>query len=258
MRNLAFVLMLIVTAWSFWAWAEPTRPEGHASHGAEQAREHAAAGASGPAENAGDRERQGRQTREGEEAPGPINWLEFGKETPPFLAMLINFGILAAGYYYLGRKPIAAALQQRRDGVAREIEEAARMRQEAEARAKVYQAKLAKLDEEVRTTREALIRAGEAERDRIVADAEATAERMRKDAQFLVEQEMKQIRQDLWRETLQAAITTAEDLLKRRVSMGDQERLAEDYLADLGAKSRGPSHTAPTVRPAGPDAGNAS
>jgi hypothetical protein len=61
---------------------------------------------------------------------------------------------------------------------------------------------------------------------------------MRRDAEFLVEQEVKQIRADLWRGTVEAAVTAAEELLKKRVTPADQERLAEDYLADLGSGSR--------------------
>jgi F-type H+-transporting ATPase subunit b len=178
------------------------------------------------------------------EAPAPMNWTEFGKETPPYLAMLINFGILIAGYYLLGRKPIAAALQNRRDTIAKDIDEAQKMRHEAEERAKIYQAKLEKLEEEVTTAREALVRAGEAERDRIVGEAEAKAERMRKDAEFLVEQELKQIRQDLWKDTVETAVAAAEELLKKRVTPADQERIAEDYLADLGGKKAAPAAAA--------------
>lgn len=207
-KRVLFALMLLLTAWSTWSFAraelEPPKVEHAAAHE--------------------------------EEGPAPINWTQFGTETPPYIAMLVNFGILVAGYYLLGRKPIAAGLQSRRDRIAKEIEEAQKMRLEAEGRAKLYQGKLDKLEEEVRTAREALVRAGEAERDRIVGEAEAKGERMRKDAQFLVEQELKQIRIDLQRETVEAAITAAEELLKKRVTMADQERLAEDYLSDLGGK----------------------
>ena len=168
--------------------------------------------------------------------PAPINWFEFGKDAPPFIAMIVNFGILAAGYYLLGRKPIAAALQNRRDSIAREIEEAQRIKNEAEARAKMYQAKLETLEADVRAAREALLRAGEAERDRIVGEAEAKAERMRHDAEFIAMQELKQIRQDLWREALESATRAAEELLQKRVTPADQERLAEDYLAELSGK----------------------
>jgi F0F1-type ATP synthase membrane subunit b/b' len=230
-RQVAFGLMFLVTAWSFWAWAEPTPPT---------------AGA-----------RSSEVVGESEQGPPAVNWLEFGKGAPPFVAMVVNFGILAAGYYLIGKKPIAAALQSRRDSIAQEIEEAQQMRREAELRAKTYQAKLDRLEEEVRTTREALLRAGEAERDRLLAEAAAQAERMRRDAEFLVEQEIKQVRQDLFRDTVDAAISAAEELLRKRVTGSDQERLAEDYLADLGGKPRS-ERSAESIRPAEPGARNSS
>jgi F-type H+-transporting ATPase subunit b len=186
-------------------------------------------------------EKAAEEEKEENAPPADINWVDFGRDTPPYLAMVINFGILIAGYYYLGKKPIAAALKNRRDNIAREIEEATRMRKEAEKRAKHYQAKLERLEEEVQTTRDTLIRAGEAERERLVVEAEAKAERMRKDAEFLVEQELKQLRVDLQRDTVEAAIAAAEELLKKRVTQADQERLAEDYLADLAHAPGGPS-----------------
>ncbi len=219
-RRILFALMLLVTAWSAWSFAQGKRPVIEPPLPGE----HAVA-----------------EPRKEEEAPAPINWTQFGTETPPYIAMLVNFGILVAGYYLLGRKPIAAGLQSRRDRIAKEIEEAQKMRHEAEERAKLYQGKLEKLEDEVRIARDALVRAGEAERDRIVGEAEAKGERMRKDAQFLVEQELKQIRIDLQRETVETAIAAAEELLKKRVTMADQERLAEDYLSDLGGKPARPS-----------------
>jgi F-type H+-transporting ATPase subunit b len=230
-RRLVLLAMALVTAWSVWATAQS------------QARQHAH---EAPAAHKGE-SAEAAKPAEGGEEPAPINWFEFGTETPPYLAMVVNFAILAIGYYTLGKKPIAAALQSRRDSIAKEIEEAARMRQEAEERAKTYQAKLAKLEDEVHTAREGLVRAGEAERDRIVAEAEAKADRMRRDAEFMVAQELKQIRQDLLRDTVEAAVAAAEELLVKRVTAADQERLAEDYLAELGGK-RGTAESAHATR----------
>jgi F-type H+-transporting ATPase subunit b len=82
------------------------------------------------------------------------------------------------------------------------------------------------------------VRAGVAERDRLVREAEAKAERMRKDAEFLVVQEIKQMRQDLLRDAVEVAVATAQELLQQRITFADQERLAEEYLADLGAPAR--------------------
>jgi F0F1-type ATP synthase membrane subunit b/b' len=231
-RPLAFVTMALVTAWSLWLWAQPrpapsspiARPKPRPSPALHPAvKEEAKAG-----EHAEEAE---------SEEPKPFNWTDFGQETPPYIAMLINFGILAAGYYLFGKKGIAEGLQARRDTIAKDIEEAQRLKHEAEERAKKYQAKLEQLEQEVVSAREALLRSGEAERDRIVREAEAKAERMRKDAEFLVQQEIKQIRVDLWRDAVETAVTAAEELLKKRVTPADQERLAEDYLSDLGGPS---------------------
>ena len=234
----ALAVMVAVTAWSVWTWAE-SKPAAAAPK--------ETAAAEPPSEGEG-------------EGPAPFNLTKFGGETPPFIAMLINFGILAAGYYFLGRKPVAAGLKARRDTISKEIEEAQRMKHEAEERAKTYQSKLEKLEEELVATRQSLVQAGEAESERIVREAETKAERMRKEAEFLVEQEMKKIREELWRETVEAAVSAAEELLKKRVPPADQERLAEDYLADLGGKHKAPSfEPARSVpQPAGPGSGGAS
>ncbi len=181
-----------------------------------------------------------------EEEPGAINWFDFSnKEQPPYAALFINFALLAFGYYYFGKKPLGHALQNQRDAIAKQIEEAQRMKHEAEARAKQYQAKLRDLEMELASTRRALEEAGKGERDRIVKEAEEKAVRMQRDAAFLLEQEAKQMRIDLQRETVEEALLAAEELLKKRVTPADQERLAEDFLASLGQK--GPAVSAGTA-----------
>jgi F-type H+-transporting ATPase subunit b len=112
------------------------------------------------------------------------------------------------------------------------------MKQEAEARAKVYQEKLAQLEGELKVARQALVEAGKGEKERIVREAEDRAERMRKDAQLLVEQELAQLRHDLVRDTVNTAMVAAEDMLRASVTPADQERLAEEFLKDLSSKTR--------------------
>jgi F-type H+-transporting ATPase subunit b len=169
-----------------------------------------------------------------EEEPGAINWFDFSnKEQPPYAALLLNFGLLAFGYYYFGKKPLGQALKNQRDSIAKQIEEAQRMKHEAEDRAKQYQAKLRDLEVELASTRRALEEAGKGERDRIVEEAEEKAVRMQKDAAFLLDQEMKQMRLDLQREAVEAALLKAEELLTTRVTQADQERLAEEFLTSL-------------------------
>jgi F-type H+-transporting ATPase subunit b len=192
----------------------------------------------------------------------PFNFADFSnKETRPFVALLINFALLLFLYYRFGKEGVASALKNRRESIAKEIEEAQRIRREAAARAKEYQAKLEKLDEEMDVARKALIEAGKGEKERIVREAEEKADRMRRDAQFLLEQELKQLKVDLTRETVDVAVSAAEELLKQRVTAADHERLAEDFLTQLQAPARPPS-TAPraggTPLAGGPGTGGAS
>lgn len=183
------------------------------------------------------REEPPAQAQAAEEEPGPINWFDFSnKEQPPYAALFINFALLAFGYYYFGKKPLGQALQNQRDSIAKQIEEAQRMKHEAEDRAKQYQAKLRDLEAELATTRRALEEAGKGERDRIVKEAEEKAVRMQKDAAFLLGQEAKQMRLDLQREAVEAALLAAEQLLTKRVTPADQERLAEEFLSSLVKK----------------------
>ena len=171
---------------------------------------------------------------EGHHAPGAINWFDFGNtKQPPWGAYAINLAILLSAYYYFGKKPVANFLAQRRANVAKEIEEAQRLRKEAEARAAKYQEKLEHLEADLEGAKKALVDAGVAERERIIKEAEEKAARLERDAQFLIEQELKQMRLDLIRETAEAAVTAAEDMLRKRVTQADHERLAEEYLAQL-------------------------
>jgi F0F1-type ATP synthase membrane subunit b/b' len=54
---------------------------------------------------------------------------------------------------------------------------------------------------------------------------------------FRIEQELKQVRQEILQETIEVTVAAAEELLRKRVTPADQERLADDYLAEITAKA---------------------
>jgi hypothetical protein len=60
---------------------------------------------------------------------------------------------------------------------------------------------------------------------------------MERDARTLIEQELKAARETLLRDTVRAAVKSAEAKLTARVSDLDQERLADEYLAQVQARS---------------------
>jgi len=158
-----------------------------------------------------------------------------GWDTSAIAASIVNFVLLIALFTYLFKDKLRSFLKERRALVERELQEAARMKAEAEVKRKEYTERLAKLDQELAHIKAEMIEAGKKERDRIVAEAEHKASLMRKDAEFIVEQLAKQLRADLTREAADTAIQAAEQLLLRATTTYDQQRLAQEYLSALTA-----------------------
>lgn len=150
-----------------------------------------------------------------------------------FQGTLVNFLALLLLFAWVIRKKGNPALAERRRQVEEELAEAKRLREEAEKRHEEAAARLDKLDEEMAQLRAEMVKAGEAERDRIVAQAEEKAARVRKDTTFLIEQQVKQLRKDLTVEAANAAVKAAQELLKEATTDADHDRLADTYLERL-------------------------
>lgn len=180
---------------------------------------------------------EGKEAAEHEEhegPPGEMNWADFSKKNqPPFAALLINFLGLVTIYYFAFRKTVATGLVERKESIAKDIESAQGMLQDAKERAKRYQGKLKDVEADAEQAKAALVTAGEAEKAAIGKAAVEKVERMKRDADFMVTQESKQLQKDLLRETVEAAIKDAEALIQKGISQADQERLAEEFLGSL-------------------------
>ncbi|HJL18126.1 MAG TPA: ATP synthase F0 subunit B, partial [Sandaracinaceae bacterium LLY-WYZ-13_1] len=155
-----------------------------------------------------------------------------------FGMQLLNFLVWLAIVVLLLRKPLTEFLRSRRLAVEEGLVEAQRLEEEAQAKYDDYSERLERLDEELEKLRQEMIQAGESERDRIIAEAESRAARMRRDAQFIIDQQLKQMRSDLTREAIEAAISAAERVLTEQTSSADQQKLAEAYLERLEEEVR--------------------
>lgn len=158
---------------------------------------------------------------------------EHGWDTSGLIASFFNFAILVGVFVYLFRQKLTDFLKQRKASVEQALSEAARLKSEAEAKHKEYTERLAQLDQELATIKREMVAAGVKERDRIVAEAEHKAARMRREAEFIIEQYVKQLRSDLSREAAEGAVQAAEALLLTSTTSHDQQRIAQDYLSML-------------------------
>src|SRR5258705_2321663 len=160
----------------------------------------------------------------------------------PFGALLLNAAILYLLLFKFGKKPISEALKSRKLGIMKGMEDAAKMKAEAEASLAKYQKKLDAIEDDVARIKREMKEAGEAESARILGEAKERRARMERDAHTLVEQELKAAREGLLRDTVRAAVKSAEAKLAAKIGDNDQERLGSEFFASIkasGAALRG-------------------
>jgi F-type H+-transporting ATPase subunit b len=170
---------------------------------------------------------------------------EHAWDSTALVASFVNFVILIGVFVYLFRASLKKFLVERRASVEQALTEAARMKAEAEAKHREYSQRLATLDQELAQIKKDMIEAGARERDRIITEAEQKAARMRHEAEFIIDQQVKQLRNDLMAEAAEAAVAAAEALLLKTTTSYDQQRIAQEYLNALSSKtteSKAPSH----------------
>jgi F-type H+-transporting ATPase subunit b len=151
---------------------------------------------------------------------------------------LLNVALLMGVLYVFARKPIQEFFRDRREEIQRQLEEAARLRTDAEQRYARWQRQLQDLDTELAGIRATARERAEQERARILEDARAAAERIRSDARAAVDQELRRARARLREETSDLSIQLAGELLRRELGERDRERLIDDFVA--GVERGGP------------------
>jgi F-type H+-transporting ATPase subunit b len=183
------------------------------------------------------------------EAQGIINWWswDYGVKAkdpmhkgwpPPFGFALINFAIFLGIMSRLAWKPLKQYMADRHDSIAKDLDEAAKLRAEAEKTLEKYQEKIAGIDREIDTLLAQIKKEAEAEKVRIIANAEADAKRLKEDAERQIAAEIDRARRELRRGVIEAAIGAAEESLKKQIGTDDQRKMAEKYVADVEARAK--------------------
>ncbi|HEY8370704.1 MAG TPA: ATP synthase F0 subunit B [Thermodesulfobacteriota bacterium] len=154
-----------------------------------------------------------------------------------FVAHLVNFAILVGALVYFAGPRVKAALEERRAAYARAIEDAARLKADAEARAREYRERLARADAEIEALKAQYRADAEAERARILAEAERAAERIRRAAEQTAAQETAKARVLLREEAARLATSLAEQAIRRDLTPADHARLVQDFITRLPASA---------------------
>lgn len=152
----------------------------------------------------------------------------------PFGLWILNALVLYGFLIKKVRPGLQKALKNRKASILRGMDEAARMKSEAEARLAEYEEKLERIDQEVERVRREMREGAEAERARILAEAKTRRARMEEDAKVLVAQELAAATEKMREELISTALQSAVATVQARIRPEDHQRYAEEFLTGLG------------------------
>ena len=152
---------------------------------------------------------------------------------------ILNFAVLVGILVFFGGKAVNKALGARHEQLKADLASAAEARAAAEAKLAKQEARLGSLEAEIAELRRNLKAEAEAEKARLIEAAEERATRIKAETTFLIDQQVREADQRLRRESADAALKIAEDILRRSIGPADQQRLLETFVGNVAGPSTG-------------------
>jgi F-type H+-transporting ATPase subunit b len=150
----------------------------------------------------------------------------------------INFILLAAALFYLGRKPLGAYFTQRSESVRKALEEGRKALEASQAQLKAVEEKLRHLEQDIATFKASAVREMEAERERLRQAAAAEAEKIKDFTRVQIDAALRAAKLELRNYSVQQAIEQAEAMIREKLDDAGRSQLFDRFVAGLEAKER--------------------
>lgn len=206
MRRLILALVLVI--FPLLAFAQPASPT-DVAHGSEKVAHEAAT-----------------EHAESHEEPTFLG-------VPAWIFKLINMVAFIALLGWLIGKPAKGSMADRSASIRNAAEEARVRREKADRVASDIQARLAQLEEDIRSIRERAEAEGERQKRELIAAAEAEAARILQNAKSEVDNRLKHARHELTEYAGELASQRAEQLLRERITAEDQAKIFKESLNEV-------------------------
>jgi F-type H+-transporting ATPase subunit b len=156
--------------------------------------------------------------------------------SPPFMFMLINFGILLVILGKWGAPAARKLAEERHDLIKNALDEAAKLRDQAAKKLTEYETRIKDVDTEIKALVDGIRKDAETDKARILEAAQHQAAQMKRDAELRIAAEIDLARAQLTAEVTAAAITATEKILKDKATPDDQRKLVTSFIGNLGAQ----------------------
>jgi len=144
---------------------------------------------------------------------------------------VLNFAILLGIIIWaLKKADVKGSLAARQADIEKSLKDAETARDAAEAKLREYSARLDQASKEIDELHAAIVREGEQEKGRIIAEANSAAEKIVAQAALSAEQETVKARNELRAEAARLAVEIATGKLTSAIQKNDHDRFVGEYL----------------------------
>ncbi len=144
---------------------------------------------------------------------------------------VLNFAVLVGIIIWaLKKADVKGTLAARQADIAKSLKDAEAGRDAAEAKLREYSVKLDQASKEIDELHAAIVREGEQEKNRIIAEANIAAQKIVAQAALSAEQETVKARNELRAEAAKLAVEIATGKLAGAVQKADHDRFVGEYL----------------------------
>jgi F-type H+-transporting ATPase subunit b len=158
-------------------------------------------------------------------------WIEGDTERlEDFTWRIANFSILIIILHVVLTEKIIDFFSNRKKAIREALDDAAESKMNAEKKYQEITVKFSKVKKEVEELRDTFIEEGKRERQRLIDNAAKEAEKIRLMAEESIEQELITAKQAIRTETVDLAVSIAEQILKKNIKKKDITRMTNEYI----------------------------
>ncbi len=153
-----------------------------------------------------------------------------------YIWKIINFLILVVLLFKFAKKPMQSFFQKRTELIEKTLNEAKEAKAAALKALQEVETRLKAKDAEVEAIIAASRKAGEQERDAIIAESDRLKAKILEQAKTNIEFELKNAKEAIKAEAVELAMELAEKKIREKITKEEQEKLLEDSLVKIGGK----------------------
>jgi F-type H+-transporting ATPase subunit b len=148
---------------------------------------------------------------------------------------IINFLILVVFLVKVAKKPLKDFLANRRADISESLNEAEKLKENAETEFSEIRQKIDRIDDQVANITQLIEAQGIAQKERIIKNATTISDRLLKEAQEYSKFELRKAKQRLKEELVDMAIDMAMAKIQEKITPEDQDKLTSDYIKNIAA-----------------------